>query len=58
VVAAVAAAVVDVDADGVTSVVIACWLVFDIVVGVVVDIAGDSHWLWLRYRARIDASYS
>ena len=48
-VAAVAAAVVDVDADGVTSVVIACWLVFDIVVGVVVDIAGDSHWLWLRY---------
>ena len=52
----VAVAAVAVADAGVLAFVARC-LVFD-AVGGVVDIAGDSRWLWLRYRARIDVSYS
>jgi len=50
IVAAVAVAVDDVgDADDIAT--IAHWIVFDAVRVVVVVVAGDLCWLWLRYRA-------
>ena len=47
------AAAVAANVDGVTGAVIARWPVFDVVVGVVVVVAGDLRWLWLRYQARV-----
>jgi len=47
------AAAVAANVDGVAGAVVARWPVFDVVVRVVVVVAGDSRWLWLRYRARV-----
>jgi len=50
-------AVVAANMGGVAGTIVVRWLVFDVVVGVVVDIAGDSRWLWLRYQVCITVSY-
>jgi len=38
--------------------VVACWLAFNAIVEVIVVVAGDWCWLWLRYLGRIAISYS